>query len=119
MENIIMAVCYKNEKNERKIEKLICKLIIYVQKSTDKSSISIDFLKDMDTITINVKDLNSIDYYLKMLFSGCLNNQNFNSQAISIIGTRKEILEFIKYKIPDLKSKKKIMIIKGNEYFAI
>lgn len=119
MRNVIMAICYKNEKDKRKIEKLICKLVIYVQKSTDKSSVSIDFLKGMDTVTVNVKNLDSIEYYLKILSSGCLNNPNFKSQAISIIGTRKEILEFIKYKIPDLESKNKIMILKGNEYFSI
>ncbi|OAA90796.1 hypothetical protein [Clostridium ljungdahlii] len=119
MENIIMAICYKNEKDKKKVEKLIHKLIIYIQKSCDKSHVKLDFLSDISTIIITVKSLNSIDYYFELLHSGCLYNSNFNPHILSLIGTKKEILKFIKYKISDLKVTKKIMILKGDEYFAI
>lgn len=119
MESLILAIYYRKEKNKYKLEKVKENLIKYIKNSPKKYKVKIKSRNDIATIFIIVDEILPMDYYLNLIKSNSLKNKHFNPKIISLIGNEGEILNTIKSGKLDLKLRDKVLMLQGDDYFAL
>jgi len=122
MESLILAICYKNEKNESKLKKIRNKISFIIEKMSKKYTVNAIFSASVSTVFINICSLNSIENYLDFAREIILKSRKINAQTSAIIGTKREIMCIIKDEKLDFGTKK-IFVLQGdeqgNEYYVL